>query len=89
MSQIYLNKRQGAKIHPHLSGRAATARPLADDKQTLEVILFVLTQDVDGPIFRENTAAIPQHDEDSGDGHGMEPLPMTCASFCAGIQGKV
>ena len=43
MSRIRLNKKQWSKIQPHLSGKAATGRPLADDKQTLEAILFVLT----------------------------------------------
>lgn len=42
MSRIRLNKKQWSKIQPHLSGRAATGRPPADDKQTLEAILFVL-----------------------------------------------
>lgn len=40
---ISLNKTQWSKIQPHLSGRAATGRPPADDKRTLEAILFVLT----------------------------------------------
>ena len=43
MSQIRLNKKQWSKIQPHLSGRAVTGRPPADDKKTLEAILFVLT----------------------------------------------
>jgi transposase len=43
MSRISLNKTQWSKIQPHLSGRAATGRPPADDKRTLEAILFVLT----------------------------------------------
>lgn len=43
MSGIRLNKKQWSKIQPHLSGRAATGRPPADDKRTLEAILFVLT----------------------------------------------
>ena len=43
MSRVSLNKTQWSKIQPHLSGRAATGRPPADDKRTLEAILFVLT----------------------------------------------
>jgi len=43
MFRISLNKTQWSKIQPHLSGRAATGRPPADDKRTLEAILFVLT----------------------------------------------
>ena len=43
MSRIRLNKKQWSKIQPHLSGRAATGRPPADDKKILEAILFVLT----------------------------------------------
>ena len=34
MSRISLNKTQWSKIQPHLSSRAATDRPPADDKRT-------------------------------------------------------
>ena len=44
MSQIRLNKTQWSKIQPYLSGKADTDRPPADDKRTLEAILFVLTK---------------------------------------------
>ena len=43
MPQVRLNKKQWSKIQPHLSGRGSTGRPSADDKRTLEAILFVLT----------------------------------------------
>ena len=81
MSRISLNKTQWSKIQPHLSGRAATGRPPADDKRTLEAILFVLTTGVDGALFPLNTAVMSRHGEDIGDGHKMEPLPVygTCS----------
>lgn len=69
MSRISLNKTQWSKIQPHLSGRAATGRPPADDKRTLEAILFVLTTGVDGALFPLNTAVMSRHGEDIGDGH--------------------
>ena len=78
---ISLNKTQWSKIQPHLSGRAATGRPPADDKRTLEAILFVLTTGVDGALFPLNTAVMSRHGEDIGDGHKMEPLTVygTCS----------
>ena len=81
MSRISLNKTQWSKIQPHLSGRAATGRPPADDKRTLEAILFVLTTGVDGALFPLNTAVMSRHGEDIGDGHKMEPLTVygTCS----------
>ena len=81
MSRIRLNKKQWSKIQPHLSGRAATGRPPADDKQTLEAILFVLTTGCRWADLSENTAVMSRHGEDIGDGHRMEPLPVygTCS----------
>lgn len=71
-----------SKIQPYLSARVATGRPPADDKQTLEAILFVLTrQGVDGAIFPLNTAVMSRHGEDTGDGPRMELLSVygTCS----------
>lgn len=80
MSRISLNKTQWSKIQPHLSGRAATGRPPADDKRTLEAILFVLTTGVDGALFPLNTAVMSRHGEDTGDGPRMELFPYAVES---------
>ena len=81
MSRISLNKTQWSKIQPHLSGRAATGRPLPMTSGLSKPFFLSWRQGVDGAIFPRNTAVMSRHGEDIGDGHKMEPLPVygTCS----------
>lgn len=79
--ELAWTRRSGRKYNRIFQVRQPLAVPLPMTNRLSKRFSSFWQRDVDGPIFRENTAVMSRHGEDIGDGHKMEPLPVygTCS----------